>query len=177
MSARSAGDASPGLLDSAGPEADPVEVAKHIVLKQLGHSPKTRHQLAQVLARRNVPDSAAEAALDRITELGYIDDAAFARAWVESRHQFKGLSERVLRRELVERGVAAETIDEVMAVSVDSDSEHAAATTLVEKKLRSMGSLDRDTQTRRLVGMLCRKGYGPGLAFSVVNQVLQSADS
>jgi regulatory protein len=62
-------------------------------------------------------------------------------------------------------------------VSVDSDSERAAATGLVEKKLRSMGGLDRDTQTRRLVGMLCRKGYGPGLAFSVVNEVLQSTDN
>jgi regulatory protein len=162
---------SPGLLAGSDPDADPFEVAKQIVLQQLSHAPKTRHQLAQVLARRNVPDAAATAALDRITELGYIDDAAFARAWVESRHRAKGLSERVLRRELVQRGIAATLIDEAL-VAVDDDSERAAATELVTRKLRSMRGLDKDTQTRRLVGMLGRKGYPSGLAFSVVRDAL-----
>ncbi|MEO8329439.1 MAG: RecX family transcriptional regulator, partial [Candidatus Nanopelagicales bacterium] len=72
------------------PDADPVEVAKQIILHQLSHGPKTRHQLSELLRRRRVPDDAAQLALDRITELGYIDDAAYARAWVESRHAFKG---------------------------------------------------------------------------------------
>ena len=82
---------------SADPEgresdADPVEVAKQIVLQQLSVSAKSRHQLAQVLARRAVPTEAAEEALDRFTELGYIDDAVFARSWVESRQRSRGLA-------------------------------------------------------------------------------------
>ena len=67
-------------------------MAKQIILKQLSHGPRTRHQLAQVLAKRDVSPDAAAAALDRIAELGYIDDAAFARAWVESRHRSRGLA-------------------------------------------------------------------------------------
>ncbi|HVQ87430.1 MAG TPA: regulatory protein RecX [Actinomycetes bacterium] len=172
-----AAQAAPPARPEAEPDADPVEVAKQIILKQLSHSPKTRHQLAEVLRRRQVPDAAAVAALDRITELGYIDDEAFARAWVESRHQFKGLSERVLRRELQQRGVAVHIIDEVLTDGVDADSERAAATALVQKKLRAMGGLDRDTQVRRLVGMLGRKGYASGLAFGVVQQVIDDAES
>ena len=63
------------LADPEGrePDADPVEVAKKIVLQQLSVSAKSRHQLAQVLTRRAVPSEAAEEALDRYTELGYID--------------------------------------------------------------------------------------------------------
>ena len=166
---------SPGSASAGDPEADPVEVGKQILLQQLSHAPKTRHQLAEVLARRNVPDDAAAAALDRISELGYIDDAAYARAWVESRHRSKGLSERVLRRELVDRGVAAPLIDKALLL-VDSESERAAAAELVEKKLRSMRGLDRETQTRRLISLLGRKGYSSGLAYSVVRDVLDEPD-
>jgi len=166
----------PGLFTDKDLQADPVEVGKQIILRQLSHSPKTRHQLAEALRARDVPESAATAALDRIAELGYIDDAAFARAWVESRHRSKGLSESALRRELVQRGVEPATVDEAL-LAIDADSEREAAAGLVAKKLRSMRGLDRDAKTRRLVGLLGRKGYPSGMAFSVVREALASADS
>jgi regulatory protein len=58
---------------------------------------------------------------------------------------------------------------------VSAEDERAAALGLVEKKLRSMPGLDRDTATRRLVGMLSRKGYGSGTAYAVVRQALAEA--
>jgi regulatory protein len=177
---RAAPDRSPeseALADPEGREsdADPVEVAKQIVMRQLGVSAKSRHQLAQVLARRAVPERAAEAALDRFTELGYIDDAAFARSWVESRQRSRGLAGSALRRELRERGIDAEIIDGVLLECVDADAERLAAAELVDKKLRSMRGIDADTATRRLVSMLARKGYSPGLAYGVVRQALAAA--
>ena len=83
--ARPASDPPPeslALIDPEGSDddADPVEVAKQILLTQLTASAKSRHQLAQVLAKRAVPKAAAEEALDRFAALGYIDDAAFAAA-------------------------------------------------------------------------------------------------
>lgn len=153
------------------PDADPVEVAKQILLRQLESSAKSRHQLSQVLARRAVPPDAAEVALDRFTELGYIDDAAFARAWVESRRRTRGLAGPALRRELREKGIDVELIEQVLADS-DDDAERAAAATLVDKKLRSMRGVDEPTATRRLVSMLARKGYSSGLAYSVVREAL-----
>jgi len=160
------------LLTDQDQQADPVEVAKQIILRQLSHSPKTRHQLAQVLAKRNVAPDAAAAALDRIAELGYIDDAAFARAWVESRHRSRGLAQSALRRELTERGVDRDLIDEVLVEGVSVESERAAARALVDKKLRSMSGVSDETATRRLVGMLNRKGYSAGVAFTVVREAL-----
>jgi regulatory protein len=177
---RAARERSPELAALADPEgreadADPVEVAKKIVLQQLSVSAKSRHQLAQVLARRAVPSEAAEEALDRYTELGYIDDAVFARSWVESRQRARGLAGSVLRRELRDKGIDAEIIDAVLLECVDPDAERASAAALVDKKLQSMRGVDPDTATRRLVGMLSRKGYSPGLAYNVVREALATA--
>ena len=58
---------------------------------------------------------------------------------------------------------------------VDDDDERAAARVLVERRARSMQRLDRATATRRLIGMLARKGYGGGLAAAVVREVLDAA--
>ena len=156
----------------AGPDADPFEVAKRILLTQLTATSKSRRQLAQVLKKREVPAEAAEAALDRFTELGYIDDAAFARSWVESRQRSRGLAASALRRELRDKGVASELIEQVLADTVDPDRERAAATALVEKKLRAMSGLKPEVATRRLVGMLGRKGYPPGLSYEIVKATL-----
>lgn len=168
---------SEALADPEGrePEADPVESAKRIVMQQLSVSAKSRHQLAQVLARRAVPESAAEAALDRFTELGYIDDAVFARSWVESRQRARGLAGSALRRELREKGIGAEIIDAVLIECVDPDAERVAAAALVDKKLRSMRGVNAETATRRLVSMLARKGYSPGLAYTVVREQLAAS--
>ena len=167
-------EASQALSDPEGRDvdADPVEVAKSILLRQLTTSAKSRHQLAQALARKGVPAEAADEALDRFVDLGYIDDEAFARSWVESRQRSRGLAAPLLRRELHEKGIAPETIDAVIADQVDDERERAAASALVDKKLRSLRGVDADTATRRLVSMLARKGYRPGLAYAVAREAL-----
>jgi regulatory protein len=120
-----------------------------------------------------VPDEAAEAVLDRFTEVGLIDDAAFARMWVSSRQSGRGLARRALGAELRARGVDPE-VAAVAVQSVDDDDERAAARRLVERKLPGMRRLDRATATRRLIGMLARKGYGGGLAAAVVREALDA---
>jgi len=161
----------PESVAEPGPDADPVDVAKTIVAKQLGYGPRTRSQLRDVLRRRGVADDAAEAALDRYTELGYVDDAAFAGEWVQSRHVGKGLARRALQHELSTRGVDAETARTAVD-ALDPETERATAVDLVRRRLPGMRSLAPDVRTRRLVGMLARKGYPPGLAYSVVRETV-----
>jgi regulatory protein len=153
---------------------DPESVARGICLRALTGAPKTRQQLADLLAQRDVPDDAAEAVLDRFTEVGLIDDAAFARAWVNSRQAGRGLARRALSAELRAKGVDPEVAAEAVA-EVDDEDERAAARRLVERRARGMRRLDRATATRRLMGMLARKGYNGGLAAAVVREVLDSA--
>jgi regulatory protein len=155
---------------------DPESVARGICLRALTGAPRTRQQLADLLAQRDVPEDAAEAALDRFTEVGLIDDAAFARAWVSSRQAGRGLARRALSAELRAKGVEPEVAAEAVS-EVDDDDERAAARRLVERRAAAMRRLDRTTATRRLMGMLARKGYSGGLAAAVVREVLDSAGS
>lgn len=152
---------------------DPEAVARALCLRALTGAPKTRKQLADLLTRRGVPGDAAEVVLDRFTEVGLIDDAAFARAWVDSRQAGRGLARRALSAELRAKGVDPE-VAAAAVETVDPDDERAAATRLVERKLPGMRRLDRATASRRLVAMLARKGYGGGLAAAVVREALDA---
>jgi regulatory protein len=154
------------------PDADPESVARTIGLRLLDSQPRTRAELATAMAKRGVPDAAATAVLDRFVEVGLIDDAAFAQAWVQSRHRGRGLARRALASELRRRGVADELAADALS-TVSTDDEAIAAEALVRRRLRSMSGLPADVQLRRLVGMLNRKGFGGSLAYAVARRVVE----
>ena len=161
---------------AAGPPADPEAVARKILLDQLTGQARSRSELADRLAKKNVPDDVATRLLDRFEEVGLVDDDAFARAWVASRQPGKGLARRALAQELRRKGiddeVAREALDEI-----DPADEEAAARVLVRKKLRTLARVDDTVATRRLVGLLARKGYPSGLSFAVVREELAADES
>jgi regulatory protein len=148
-------------------------VARAIVLQQLTAGPRSRSQLAEALARRDVPEDAAGLVLDRFTELGLIDDTAFSRAWVESRHRGRGLSRGALARELRQRGVDDAAIDQALG-ELDGDRELETARELVAKKLATTRGLERQARFRRLTSMLARKGYPPGMCTQVVADAMRN---
>ncbi len=149
-----------------------MERARAICLRLLTGTPRTRKQLADALEKRGIPEDAAEEVLSRFEDVGLIDDAAFADAWVESRHHGRGLAGRALARELRTKGVDAALIDEAVG-QLDADQEEATARELVARKLRATRGLERDRRLRRLAGILARKGYAEGMALRVVRQALE----
>jgi regulatory protein len=153
---------------------DPESVARNLCLRALTGAPKTRQQLADMLAQKDIPEHAAGTVLDRLTEVGLIDDAEFARAWVSSRQAGRGLARRALSAELRAKGVDPDVAAEAVDV-VGDDDERVSARRLVDRKVGAMRRLDRTTATRRLMGMLARKGYSGGLAAAVVREALDSA--
>lgn len=157
-----------------GPEADPESVARKILLDQLTGRARTRSELAEKLRKRNVPEEIATRLLDRFEEVGLIDDAAFAQDWIEQRQSTRGLARRALALELKRKGldddVARSALDEI-----DRDDEDEAAREQVRRKLRSVRGLDPEKATRRLVGMLARKGHSAGAAYRIVREELEAA--
>jgi regulatory protein len=152
---------------------DPEAVARRICLRLLTGAPRTRAQLATALRRRGVPADAAEEVLSRFTDVGLIDDALFARTWVESRHHGRGLAGRALAAELRQRGVAADEVRDAVA-TLSPDEEAATARRLVQRKLAATRGQEPAVRTRRLVGTLARKGYPAALAFRVVREALDA---
>jgi regulatory protein len=158
-----------------GPDADPESVARKILLDALTGQARSRKELRDRLAKKDVPDELAERLLDRFGEVGLVNDEAFARAWVESRQRSRGLARRALAQELRRKGVDDETARTALD-DLDPAHEEQAARDLVRKKLRSLRGVDHATATRRLAGLLARKGYPAGLAFAVVRDELGATD-
>ena len=166
----------PGEQPSGSPAepkaGDPEARARQICLRLLTAAPRTRAQLAAALRRAKVPDEAAETVLGRFADVGLIDDAAFARAWVESRHHSRGLSRRSLSAELRRSGVASEDIREAVE-GLDPEQEVATARRLVEQKMAATRGHPPEARARRAAGLLARKGYPPGLVFRLIKEFLE----
>ncbi|MGC5029659.1 regulatory protein RecX [Micromonospora sp. DT229] len=162
---------------AAATPRDEAEVAREICLRQLAVRPRTRAELATALARRGISEETAGEVLDRYDEVGIIDDAAFARAWVSSRHSGRGLARRALANELRQRGVDGDTASAALE-ELDENTEAETARALVQRKLRTVRG-EPEAVFRRLVGMLARKGYPPGVAIRAVKEALaaQSAEA
>jgi regulatory protein len=137
--------------------------------------PRTRAELAKALTRKEISDEVIAEVLDRYDEVGIIDDAAFARAWVSSRHHGRGLARRALANELRRHGVDAEVASEALEV-LDEESEAATARVLVDRKLRTATGTP-EAIFRRLAGMLARKGYPASVTFRVVKEALAARDA
>lgn len=168
---------------AASPETEEAYAkARAVVLRKLTGSAKSRHQLAQALREREFSEGIITTVLDRMEEVLLIDDAAFAHTWVRTRHEMKGLGSAALRRELQQRGLAPAHIESALE-QLSAEDEEAAAEELIRNKLRGVtvpvgnGEEDRrerDKITRRLVGMLGRRGHHPGAAMRLVRDALAS---
>lgn len=171
------------VMDDAEPVKSDEEWAslgRAVMLRQLALGPRSRHQLDRKLVERDVPPAIATALLDRFEEVQLIDDAEFARIWVRSRAATKGLARSSIRRELAEKGVDPDIAEDALAQLSDED-ELDQARDIVRRKHRGSADLSdravRDKEIRRLVGVLARKGYSPGVGFAIVKGVLAETEA
>ena len=156
------------------PDADPEAVARAIVLRQLSMAPRSRAQLERKLHQRGCDVDVAARVLDRMTEVGLIDDEAYAEMLVRARHSGKGLARRALAHELRTQGIDQEVADEALR-QLGAGDERLRAEQLVEKRLRSLHGLPPEVQTRRLAGLLARKGYAGEVAWSVIREAVAAS--
>jgi regulatory protein len=133
---------------------------------------RTRAELAGQLARRGYPDDVSTRVLDRLTDVGLVDDAGFAEQWVHSRRVNAGKGKRALAAELHTKGVDNDVITSVLG-GIDPAAERGRAEQLVRTKLRRENLSDDDVRvSRRLVAMLARRGFDQTMAYDVVSAEL-----
>ena len=159
----------------AAEETDPYTRAKTIVYNQLAYSAKTRGQLRKKLQAEGFDAELIESLLDKFEAAKLIDDAEYAQTFVAQKSRTKKLSRAALRRELAERGVRGEEAENALAQRTD-EQEREDAAELVRKKLRPGMNLsdraEKDKVTRRLLGMLARRGYSSSVSMSVIREEL-----
>ena len=134
-----------------------------------------------------------EGAIERLSELGMLDDDAFARAWVESRDRARPRGERAIRQELALKGVDRATVDLVLgerreaiaAIPVDDGEtvspDRVAADRLIARNARALGRIVDPRQRRqRAYALLARNGFDPEVcrtvAASIERDVVEDGD-
>lgn len=147
---------------------DETKKAIASALNLIAYRARAAGELATKLRERGYSPEAIEAAIARMSELGYLDDREFADRWVENRQTYRPRSIRMLKQELRQKGVDREIIETTMDdAEID---EYADALGLAEKRAASLQDLDPAVRERRLSGFLARRGYG----FDVIRRVLDA---
>ena len=164
--------ASEGTFGATGP--DEPERARQIALRILDAAPRSAAQLREALLARDVTEAVADELIARYREVGLVDDSGLARMIARTRHAERGQSRRAIAQELRSKGFVAEDIALALA-EVSDDDESLAAEALAAKRWSALADVPREARVRRVVALLGRKGYPPGVAFDLVRR-LERAD-
>jgi regulatory protein len=145
--------------------------AMEIAVRFLGARPRTRREIEQRLRRAGVGDAILESTLSRLGELGYVDDAAFARWWGEQRDRHAPRGRRLIEAELRQRGVPREVIEAFRDAHDAPErapedealpgSEPARAREALDRHLRGRPVPDDPKALQRLGMYLVRRGFDP----------------
>lgn len=146
---------------------DEVGRATGAALNLLARRPRSSQEVRTRLKQRGFAEPAVDEALTRLAGWNYIDDADFARYWVENREANRPRGKRLLEQELRHKGVDREVAR--TAIDAAEPDEFAAALELANAKMRSYSNLDPQVARRRLAGFLGRRGYG----YDVIGPVLR----
>jgi regulatory protein len=159
------------LQDRLTAAAD-IEAAFRTALRSLELRGFARSDLGRRLVRKGHTRAAVDAALERVVALGLLDDAAFARSFVQTRSA-RGRGPARLVRDLLAMGVNRRIIDRAIASELPEGSDQSSvALALATKRAAQLGALSRQTKRRRLLAYLCRRGFSGREITEVVDRVV-----
>lgn len=148
--------------------------ALYAAMRQLSTRPRSMAEIRDYLGRKGYPPEVIDATVDRLVDLGMLDDAAFARFWVENRRTFRPRGALALRNELRRKGVERDTIEATLteeAAEADND-EGRSALALARTALRKYADApDKPTFQRRLGGYLQRRGFTVSTIMPILDQL------
>ena len=134
---------------------DSIERAVDQAVRFLSFRPRSTSEIRDNLTKKQVPPEAIETALERLTQLGYVDDLAFARYWVNNRDEFRPKGPLALRQELREKGITSRLCDQVLAEVDFADAAYRA----VQRQVRRWNGLDQTTFRQKVYEFLARRGF------------------
>lgn len=134
---------------------DQYKRALSAAFAHLSRSEKSEKQMRDFLIKKEFPPGTVELAIERIKELGYLDDAALAENFVAGS---KTLGRRAIEYKLREKGIARETIQEALK-ALDEAEEVTAAKMLAAKQAQKYAGLEDKMRRRKLSNFLARRGF------------------
>lgn len=129
----------------------------------LAFRPRSSMEIKTRLKDLAVPAPVGDRICDRLIELGYVDDRAFARQWAESRSRSKGYGPYRLKQELIRKGIpsemAARAVDEACSSELISQQLHNQLTGALR---RYRNETDEQAKKRKILQFLIRRGFSTG---------------
>lgn len=154
-------------------KGDSVKRAVDSAARLLTTRPRSEHEIRRKLEEHENPPAVIDAAVEKLTELGYVDDHAFASFWVQQRSANKPLSPQALRYELRQKGVSDPIIAEVLG---DVNPDESAARAARARVARLRGSTRRDFR-ENISGFLLRRGFQFSVVKVVINDLIESLEA
>ncbi|NUQ38936.1 MAG: RecX family transcriptional regulator [Caldilineales bacterium] len=150
-------------------QIDDAAKAYDKALRLLGSRPRSQQEIAQRLNRAGYPPEIVSAALARLQQQGYLDDAAFIAWWIENRARFSPRGRRALQQELRQKGLDPQMIDQALAMIPDEDQALAAA----RQRAARWRGLSQEAFDHKLLSFLQRRGFDFETARAAAAQLWQ----
>jgi regulatory protein len=154
-------------------DQDDVTRAVDRAVRFLSYRPRSITEVRRNLAEKKVDDVVIDATIERLKNLGYLDDRSFAAYWVENRDQFKPLSERALRYELRQKGIA----DSIIKGVLDDLDEAGAAYRAAQGQVRRHRHKTQDEFRTKISAFLQRRGFGYDVIREAVDQLITEIEN
>lgn len=150
---------------------DGIEVAYQKALNLLSRKQRTSKEIRQKLIEKGFSDSQVKAVIDKLKAARLIEDEEYAKMWVDNRNTYHPRSQRLMRMELLQKGISSTTIEKALAGSAE-DAELATQAAL--QQVRKYESLSWEDFRKKLSAFLLRRGFNYGTVAPVVRSVWES---
>jgi regulatory protein len=166
------GKPSPPVPSDRKRDFDPIS---NVSMHSLARRGMSSSEMRDYLTAREFDADAIDAEIDRLEQVGLLDDAALGETLVRTLRERKGLGRSALNAELRRRKLDPDAIDAALEMLADDEFDRALA--LAVKRAPQLRVHDRDTAKRRLVAFLMRKGYSGSMAAAAADRVLSGGYS
>ena len=159
-----------GCKSQGNDEKDLIR-AKNTAYRYLAYRPRSCKEVEKKLEEKKFDAVVIRAVIDHLIRFGYIDDGAFGAQWASGRFRLRGFGRWRIERELNQKGVDKNTIQEMLGKTITFEDERQAARKVAEQKLSTMKNVETEVRRRRLAGYLERKGY----SYDIIRALLSMA--
>lgn len=163
--------------DGTPPSAETLEKLRKRGLNycywMLGSSDKTEKYLRDKMVKKGYPETVIDDVMDSLKEDHYVDDESFAKRFAADRLEFGNKGSRAIKFDLMRKGVAPETIAEVLEEIDDPDMEEEKARAFIAPKVARTRDVDKQKRITRLASSLARRGYDPSMSFRIVKEAVE----
>ncbi len=151
-----------------------IAKAKAYALKILNIRPHSEQEFREKLARKKYSPETVTEITGYCRKCGYLDDALFARAWIQSRLNNRPKSRRFIEIELLKKGLDRDLINRALDENgLGRDTDFNLARRLAKERYEKLQNADLETVRRRLSGYLARRGFGTECIYKIIKEITQ----